>query len=750
MNRVNKYVAALVLLPVLALNNMLFAQSNTEVENKVNEIFNQLTLEEKIGQMIQIASTNGDEVPQYVIDAIKEGRVGSILNAGTPKAIAKIQKIVAKESPNKIPLIIGRDVIHGYKTIFPIPLGQAASWNRGLVETGANIAGKEAYDEGINWTFAPMIDISRDPRWGRIAESLGEDPYLTAELGAAMVVGFQGNELSAEEGRIAACAKHFIGYGATENGKDYNAVSIPDYQLWNTYLPPFKAALDAGVGTFMTAFNDINGVPASANQFLLKEVLRDQWKFDGFVVSDWESMSQMIKQGYSENLRDVALQSASAQLDMEMVSSSYQAHLKELVESGEVDIEMVNTAVKNILRVKVALGLFDKDYKGVPKNTEILSDAHKEEAKKMAIESLVLLKNDNALPLAIGKEKIGIVGPLADAPAEQVGTWSLDAVIDQVETPLNTFQEAYGDQIVFAKGLENARSNKTDQIKATVEAMNEVKDVIVFAGEDAILSGEGHSRAFINLPGAQEELINALADAGKNIILVVQAGRPLTLEAVENKVNAILYAWHPGTMGGPALLDVITGKVSPSGKLPVTFPRTVGQVPIYYSSIESGRPANPQMLGIPTGTPLDPVGLTNNYLDVSVTPAYAFGYGLTYTSFSISKPKFSKLELTKGEKITVEVEVKNTGKKEGAEVVQLYIRDKVASYMRPKLELKGFEKVYLAPGESKKVTFEIGPDQLSFFDKNGNVLLEKGKFEIFVGNASDNLVSEIITLKEVK
>ncbi|MBD0404372.1 glycoside hydrolase family 3 N-terminal domain-containing protein [Flammeovirga sp. EKP202] len=750
MNRVNKFVAALVLMPVLALNNMLSAQTNQSMENKVNTIFNQLTLEQKIGQMTQIASTNGDEVPKYVIDAIKEGRVGSILNAGTPKAIEKIQKIVAKESPNKIPLIIGRDVIHGYKTIFPIPLGQAASWNRKLVETGANIAGKEAYDEGINWTFAPMIDISRDPRWGRIAESLGEDPYLTAELGAAMVVGFQGNELSSEKGRIAACAKHFIGYGATENGKDYNAVSIPDYQLWNTYLPPFKAALDAGVGTFMTAFNDINGIPASANQFLLKEVLRDKWNFDGFVVSDWESMSQMINQGYSENLRDVALQSASAQLDMEMVSSAYQKHLKELIESGEIDIEVVNTAVKNILSVKVALGLFEQEYNGVPKNTEILSATHKAEAKKMAIESLVLLKNENALPLKIKDQKIGIVGPLADAPAEQVGTWSLDAVIDEVETPLNAFQEAFGDQIVFAQGLENARSNNTDQIQATVDSMKGVKDVIVFAGEDAILSGEGHSRAFIHLPGAQEALIDALAEAGKNIILVVQAGRPLTLGTIEDKVKAILYAWHPGTMGGPAILDVITGKVTPSGKLPVTFPRTLGQVPIYYSSIESGRPANPQMLGIPTGTPLDPVGLTNNYLDVSVTPAYAFGYGLSYTSFSISKPKFSNTELVKGERITVTVEVKNTGKYEGAEVVQLYIHDKVASYMRPKLELKGFEKVYLAPGESKKVTFEIGDDQLSFFDKNGNVLLEKGKFEIFVGNASDNLASEIITLKNIK
>lgn len=748
MNRFNKKLAALVFLPVFAFSNLLLAQ-NTEVEMKVDEILVKLSLEEKIGQMIQITSTNGDDVPQYVIDAIKEGRVGSILNAGTPKAIAKIQEIVAKESPNKIPLIIGRDVIHGYKTIFPIPLGQAASWNRELVEVGAKVAGNEAYDEGINWTFAPMIDISRDPRWGRIAESLGEDPYLTAELGAAMVKGFQGNELSDEEGRIAACAKHFIGYGATENGKDYNAVSIPDYQLWNTYLPPFKATVDAGVATFMTAFNDINGVPASAHQYLLKEVLRNKWEFDGFVVSDWESMSQMMNQGYSENLKDVALQSAAAQLDMEMVSSAYQKHLKELIDEGQIDIEIVDTAVRNILRVKVTLGLFDKTYKGVPKKSAILSANHKEEAKKMAIESLVLLKNDNAaLPLSIKDQKIGIVGPLTDAAADQVGTWSLDAVITEVETPLMAFRETYGEQIVYAKGLENARSNDTSQIQAAVNAMDGIDDVLVFVGEDAILSGEGHSRAFITLPGAQEALITALADADKNVILVIQSGRPLTLGAIENKVSAILYAWHPGTMGGPAIREVVVGEIAPSGKLPVTFPRTLGQVPLYYSSLESGRPANPQMLGIPTGTPLDPVGLTNNYLDVSVTPAYAFGYGLSYTTFEMTNPVFSSLEMTKGEKITVELEVKNTGNIVGSEVVQLYIHDKVASTMRPKLELKGFEKVDLKPGETKKVVFEIGDDQLSFYSKTGEILLEKGQFEIFIGNASNNLKSEMITLKE--
>lgn len=749
MNRVYKMIATLVFLPVFAITTV--AQNDQKIEEKVNSIFNELSLEEKIGQMIQIASTNGDDVPQYVIDAIKEGRVGSILNAGTPEAIAKIQKIVAKESPNKVPLIIGRDVIHGYKTIFPIPLGQAASWNTNLVEVGAKVAGNEAYDEGINWTFAPMIDVSRDPRWGRIAESLGEDPYLTSVLGAAIVKGFQGEGLSDEEGRIAACAKHFIGYGATENGKDYNAVSIPDYQLWNTYLPPFEAAVDAGVGTFMTAFNDINGVPASANQYLLKEVLRDKWNFDGFVVSDWESMSQMINQGYSENLRDVALQSASAQLDMEMVSTSYQKHLKELIESGEIDIDIVNTAVKNILRVKVTLGLFDKSYKGVPKKSSILSDNHKEEAKKMAIESLVLLKNDNALlPLSLENTKIGIVGPLADAPAEQVGTWSLDAKLDQVVTPLSAFKVAYGDNIVYAKGLENARSNDTKYIQNAVDAMKDVDNVIIFAGEDAILSGEGHSRAFITLPGAQEELISRLSEVNKNIILVIQAGRPLTLGNIENKVGAIVYAWHPGTMGGPAIREVLAGEVTPSGKLPVTFPRTLGQVPIYYSSIESGRPANPQMLGIPTGTPLNPVGLSNNYLDVSVTPAYAFGYGLSYTSFEISKPSFSSNELSKEETITVSVEVKNTGKYDGAEVVQLYIHDKVASTMRPKLELKGFEKIYLKAGETKTVSFEIGNAQLFFYSKTGEKLIEPGKFEIFVGNASDNLQSEIITLKKAK
>ncbi|QWG10328.1 beta-glucosidase BglX [Flammeovirga kamogawensis] len=732
---------------MLMFHNALFAQNS--VDQRVEEIMSKMTLDQKIGQMIQITSTSGDEVPDWVRDAIKEGRVGSILNAGTPTAIEQLQHLAIKEGPNKIPLIIGRDVIHGYKTIFPIPLGQAASWNKELVEKGANIAGIEAYEEGINWTFAPMIDVSRDPRWGRIAESLGEDPYLTSVLGAAMVKGFQGDQLSDEEGRIAACAKHFVGYGATENGKDYNAVSIPDYHLWNVYLPPFKAAVDAGVGTFMTAFNDINGVPASANTFLLKDVLRDDWGFEGFVVSDWESMSQMMNQGYSEDLKDVARQSANARLDMEMVSASYQKHLKELIEEGEVDVEIVNTAVRNILRSKVQLGLFDKKYKGVPKKSTILSDTHKADAKAMAIESVVMLKNNELLPLKEA-QKIAVIGPLANAPAEQIGTWSLDAVIEDVITPLTSLKEMYGDKILYAEGLKNSRDMDTSSIKEAVDVAKQSDVVLMFVGEDAILSGEGHSRAFITLPGAQETLIEEVAATGKKVVMVVMAGRPLTFDHIENKVDAILYAWHPGTMGGPALADLISGKVSPTGKLPVTFPRTVGQVPLYYAYLESGRPANPDMLGIPTGTPLDPVGLSNNYLDVSITPAYAFGFGLTYSDFIISKPKLSSAEITATETITLEVSVKNSGSVDAAEVVQLYIKDHVASTMRPKKELKGFEKVTLNAGEEKVVTFTIGADQLSFLDRNGKTLLESGKFTAYVGNSSDNLHEVSFTLKNLK
>ncbi|MBB6460386.1 beta-glucosidase BglX [Flammeovirga kamogawensis] len=744
MNLLKKSFALFVM---LMFHNALFAQNS--VDQRVEEIMSKMTLDQKIGQMIQITSTSGDEVPDWVRDAIKEGRVGSILNAGTPTAIEQLQHLAIKEGPNKIPLIIGRDVIHGYKTIFPIPLGQAASWNKELVEKGANIAGIEAYEEGINWTFAPMIDVSRDPRWGRIAESLGEDPYLTSVLGAAMVKGFQGDQLSDEEGRIAACAKHFVGYGATENGKDYNAVSIPDYHLWNVYLPPFKAAVDAGVGTFMTAFNDINGVPASANTFLLKDVLRDDWGFEGFVVSDWESMSQMMNQGYSEDLKDVARQSANARLDMEMVSASYQKHLKELIEEGEVDVEIVNTAVRNILRSKVQLGLFDKKYKGVPKKSTILSDTHKADAKAMAIESVVMLKNNELLPLKEA-QKIAVIGPLANAPAEQIGTWSLDAVIEDVITPLTSLKEMYGDKILYAEGLKNSRDMDTSSIKEAVDVAKQSDVVLMFVGEDAILSGEGHSRAFITLPGAQETLIEEVAATGKKVVMVVMAGRPLTFDHIENKVDAILYAWHPGTMGGPALADLISGKVSPTGKLPVTFPRTVGQVPLYYAYLESGRPANPDMLGIPTGTPLDPVGLSNNYLDVSITPAYAFGFGLTYSDFIISKPKLSSAEITATETITLEVSVKNSGSVDAAEVVQLYIKDHVASTMRPKKELKGFEKVTLNAGEEKVVTFTIGADQLSFLDRNGKTLLESGKFTAYVGNSSDNLHEVSFTLKNLK
>ncbi|TKG94208.1 beta-glucosidase BglX [Puteibacter caeruleilacunae] len=710
--------------------------SNAAIEKKIDKLLKKMTLEEKIGQMCQVnISPKATEVPQKIKDAIRAGKIGSILNAGSPDMIAEIQRIALNESNAKIPVIIGRDVIHGFNTVFPIPLGQAASWNRELVEKGAAIAAQEASEVGINWTFAPMLDVSRDPRWGRIAESLGEDPCLVSELGSAMVKGFQG-----ETRKFAACAKHFVGYGATENGKDYNPVFIPINQLRNVYLPPFQKAIETGCATVMTAFNDIDGTPASGNEFLLKQVLRNEWSFKGFVVSDWNSMTQMKSQGFCADDKDVALKSANAGLDMEMVSTTYTNHLSALVKEGKVDLETIDTAVRNILRIKYQLNLFDDPYSGLPNNVTTLCSQHKQAAKAIATQSIVLLKNqDQLLPLSSNK-KIAVIGPMADAQNDQMGCWAMDGVADDVVTPLTALKKQFGANIKYAKGIADCRTNDKSLLSEAVNIAKLSDVILYFGGEDAILSGEGHSRAFINLPGAQEELISTLAKTGKPIVLVIMAGRPLTFNKAAEKAAAIMYAWHPGTMGGEALADLITGKAVPSGKLPVTFPKTLGQVPIYYGTLRTGRPANWKMLGIPTGTPLDPVGLSNNYLDVSVLPAYPFGYGLSYTTFKYDKLKASSNEISKNKPVKIQVEVQNTGKVEADEIVQLYIRDEVASVMQPKLALKDFKRVTLKPQENKTVVFTLTADMLEFIKRDGQVTYEPGSIKVFVGANSQELL----------
>ncbi len=714
---------------------------DSEIEKKVAALLAKMTLEEKIGQMMQ--QNLGDELNEATKEAIRKGQIGSFLNAGNVEIKNEIQRIATSESRLGIPLIFGRDVIHGYKTIMPIPLGQAASWNPALVEKGARVAAIEASSQGVKWTFAPMIDISRDPRWGRIAESCGEDPYLASALGVAMVRGFQGKDL-ADPTSIAACAKHYVGYGAAEAGKDYNTTLIPERQLRDVYLPPFHAAVDAGVATLMSAFNDINGVPASGNEFTLRQVLRKEWQFDGFVVSDWTSMTEMIAHGYCKDEKEVALKSLKAGVDMEMVSQSYLHELEGLVKAGKISEKLIDEAAANILRIKFRTGLFDNPITDTAKPSVILAPEHLAAAKDIAVQSLVLLQNKNNL-LPIAKDKrLAIIGPLADAPLDQMGTWVLDGNTADAVTPLKAIRELIGEaNVIYAAGLATSRTTDTAGFGKAVQAAQQADVVLLFLGEEQILSGEAHSRAFLNLPGAQEELVAAVTKTGKPIAAIIMAGRPLTFRTVADQVQSIIYAWHPGTMGGPAIADVVFGIANPSGKLPVTFPRTVGQAPIYYAHKNTGRPPSAHELGIPLGTPLDPQGFTSKYLDVDFTPEYPFGYGLSYTRFEYSNIKLSADQIKMGDKLTVTADIKNTGKVIGEEVVQLYVRDLFGSVTRPVKELKGFTRVALQPGESKTVSFDLSTDDLAFYDINMKFTAEPGDFNVWIGgNSVDGVMAD--------
>ncbi len=703
---------------------------------KISGLLAKMTIDEKIGQLAQF---NPDARPTEagLKEIIRQGGVGSFLNAGSDRETKeKLQRVAVEESRLGIPLIFGRDVIHGFRTIFPIPLGQAASWNPLLVEKASAIAAREAVQTGVQWTFAPMMDIARDPRWGRIAESLGEDPVLAGELAAAMTRGFQGNNLS-DPNRIAACAKHYVGYGAAEGGRDYNITFIPEQELRNVYLVPFKAAVDAGLATVMSAFNDLNGVPASGNAFTLRQVLRNEWGFDGFVVSDWTSMTEMINHGYCADEREVALKSLAAGVDMEMVSESYRNHVKELIESGQLDQKYLDQAVANILRIKIRLGLFENPYPVPEDKSVLLHPDHLQTARELAGQSLVLLKNKNILPVKPDVKTIAIIGPLADNPLDQLGTWAPDRNPDDSVTPLQAFREnAGGRKILFAKGMEKTRSMDRKHFASAVEAAKKADLAILFVGEDELLSGEAHSRAFINLPGLQEELIAAIAATKTPLVLVIMAGRPLTFPAQLEQADALLYAWHPGTMAGPALYDVLTGAIAPSGKLPVSFPRTVGQVPIYYNHRNTGRPPTADMLGIPLGTPEDPKGYVSNYLDADFTPQFPFGFGLSYTTFTYSALKLSTDKLLPGQELTVTVQLKNSGLMAAEEVVQLYTRDLTGSITRPVKELKAFRRVALKPGEKQDVQFVITEEDLAFWNAEMKFVAEPGKFEVMVGGSS--------------
>ena len=724
--RFSLYTAPVALVTAVAL----FAQPQAGVESRVEQLLARMTLEEKIGQMSQSTAMSAP-ISENIKAEIRAGRWGSFLNAGSPADRAEAQRIATTESRLRIPLLFGRDVIHGYKTIFPIPLGQAASWDPGIVEQMAQQAAREASAEGIRWTFAPMMDIARDPRWGRVAESLGEDPYLSGTLAAAMVRGFQGSSLS-DAASIAACAKHFAAYGAAEAGRDYNSAWIPEILLREVYLPPFRAAREAGVASFMTSFNTLNGIPATGNRFLLRQILREEWHYDGLVVSDYEAVTEMIKHGFARDAAGAAKKALAAGVDMEMVSTSYFEQLRSLVEHGAVSIGEIDGAVRNILRLKFRLGLFEQK---IPAPVEVVPNASSLElAERAAAESMVLLKNEaNLLPLSEAVRTVAVIGPLADSAMDQMGTWSMDARPETVETPLAAFRRLLGaDRVRYAPGLRNSRDQSTDAFAAAVSAARSADAVVLFLGEESILSGEARSRAFLDLPGAQQALIDAVHATGKPVVAVIMAGRPLTFHDAAAKAGAVVYAWHPGDRGGPAIAKLLLGQYEPSGRLPITFPRTVGQVPIYYSHLNTGRAASEKELGIPMGNPANPEGYTSKYVDVDFTPEYPFGFGLSYTTLEYSAIALSSPVLETGQSITVSADIANRGTRAATETVQCYIRVVVASVAQPVRKLTSFQRVLLKPGERRTVRFTVSPKDLAFYDEHMKLVTEPGRIQVWI------------------
>ncbi len=724
----------------------------SSIEDRVDEILSQMTLEEKIGQMNQVNSPGS--VTGDMISLISTGQLGSVLNEASPEIINEMQRIAVEESTGGIPLLFGRDVIHGFKTVFPIPLGLASSFNPGLVKTCSEIAASEAWSAGINWTFAPMIDIVRDPRWGRVAESFGEDPYLVSEMGVAVIKGFQGDDLTADN-TLIACAKHFAGYGASEGGRDYNSTLIPPRELHDIYLPPFRAAVDAGVRTFMPGFNDLDGVPVSGNTYLLREVLRDQWKFDGFVVSDWESTYELINHGFAGDEREAAYRAVQAGVNMEMAAGTYNDNIADLVDQGLLDELIIDRAVREILRVKMELGLFDNPYIPKDKQNRFGGSYNLELARKAAVQSMVLLKNENnTLPLQKGI-KISLIGPMADEMYEQLGTWNFDGDSSLTVTPLQALRERAGDdRVLFAKGLRNSRDKNRDGFPEAY-AMASASDIIVFcAGEEAIITGEAHSRAFLDLPGAQGELVKELSKTGRPLVLVVMAGRPLTIGEVSEFADAVIYAWHPGTMGGAALADILYGDVNPSGKLPMTFPKTEGQIPLYYNHKNTGRPVIPDewvhIDDIPEKAFQTSLGNTSHYIDAGFEPLYPFGYGLSYTTFEYSDLKPDRSVLDPVDTLTVDFLLTNTGEHSGEEVAQLYVRDPVGNVTRPVRELKGFKRVHLEAGESKRVTFMLPARSLAFHDVDMKYIVEPGEFHVWVGGDSNATLKTKFTIMNKK
>ena len=729
---------------IFLLPQLVNAQKKT-IDQRVDSVLRLMTLDEKVGQMNQYNGpwsatgplTNDDNL----LTQIKEGKVGSMLNVTGVARTRELQDL-AMQTRLRIPLLFGQDIIHGYRTTFPIPLAEAASWDLEAIERSARIAAIEASAAGVHWTFAPMVDIARDPRWGRVMEGAGEDPYLGSLIAKARVKGFQGKGLGNTDA-VMACAKHFAAYGAAVGGRDYNSVDMSLRQLHEVYLPPFKAALDAGAATFMNSFNDLNGIPATANKYLQRDILKGEWKFKGFVVSDWGSVGEMINHGYAKDNKDASMLATNAGSDMDMESRSNIQNLAQLVKEGKVKMSVVDDAVRRILRKKFEMGLFDDPYKfcnEAREKEQWNNPAHLDAEKDMARKSIVLLKNENQLlPLkkADAQKKIALIGPLVRSIKEHLGFWSYDWPDDSTRiTSLwdEVQKKVGGGKLLYAKGC-----NINDSSKAGFdEAIAIAKDadiVIMSVGEARDMTGEAKSKSNIHLPGVQEELIKAITATGKPVVVMISAGRPLVFNWTVDNVPAILYTWWLGTKGAEAIADVLFGDYNPSGKLPMSFPGTEGQIPIYYNYYNTGRPATSDSDRF----------YRSAYIDFSIYPKFAFGHGLSYTNFNYSSITLSSKSLKGNQKLTASVIVTNTGKYDGTEVVQLYIRDMVGSVVRPVKELKGFQKIILKAGESKTVSFTITTDDLKFYNNDLKYDWESGEFEIMVGTSSKDVKTAKLT-----
>ncbi|QEH39238.1 Periplasmic beta-glucosidase precursor (plasmid) [Aquisphaera giovannonii] len=700
-----------------------------DVERRVDELLARMTAEEKVGQLQQLDSVpNAWTIRDEHRELAARGLVGSFLNIRGAKAINEAQRLALEKSRLKIPILFGFDVIHGYRVIFPIPLAEAGTWDPAAVERAAAIAAAEAASTGLKWTFAPMVDIARDPRWGRIMEGSGEDPYLGSVMAAARVRGFQGDDPAAPD-RVLACAKHWVAYGAAEGGRDYNTAELSEHTLRTVYLPPFRAALDAGAQTFMCSFNTVNGVPASANPFLLTKVLRDEWRFDGLLVSDYESVKETIAHRTAADGADAARQALNAGVDMEMVSRLFAAHLPKLLEQGKVPPAKLDEAVRRVLRVKLRAGIFEHPYVDESREAKVVgAREHRAAAREIAARSMVLLKNDgNVLPIKPGTRTIAVLGPLADDADAPLSHWRGDGRVEDTVTLLagirSKVQGRAGVQVTHAKGCD-IEGDSIDGFPEAVRLARQADLAIVAVGEASAMSGEAGSRSSLDLPGHQLNLVKTIQATGTPTVVVLYNGRPLTLGWVADHVPALLEAWLPGTEGGNAVADVLFGDVNPGAKLPVTFPRVVGQVPIYYNALSTGRPAQADNR------------YTSKYIDLPPTPQFPFGHGLGYTRFELSRLTLGAKSILPDEKLAVTVDVKNVGDRAGDEVVQLYLRDEVSGVARPVKELAGFRRVSLAPGATQTVRFELGPDRLGLYDAHLRFVVEPGKFQVTAGTSS--------------